>query len=1063
MPLFSSSLRKRHPAARDDGVPDGWMHGGRYVPSSSAGRGGTDPWRQRDAAAADFGGSHSDAATAVGRPAGDGGDDTMPSPLSALLPGLNTPLPTPEAGTGQQRTTPKGGGRDERTPLTEKLQRLLFNSGPTPAAARTPGSAAPAASAPATPVGRFLESSGVPSLASRRVGDASAALTDLLCGLALALWEELADWWRYGFASRRPDLVSGCEAVFDLISEVFGCAVAAGRFAGPYVAWIAQTCIALALLVGGTVFYGLAVLVRGEAASRDGSDALRNSAVKSLRKNMSHSPFFRRTLEKDVPFTAFKSHPDGRGRDGAVPAAEGGSRATPPAAVQAGAASNGQGRPRTATPAVTSILKQPQTTPHNNGRSNQPSSGRSTPSTGDSSTGKTPSRRVLFTETEGGQVSTEQFCYDKHLPPSARKVHRDDAVVASVGLAAGRAGFTPFARGQPRRRQDEEESPGNLPRPSVDARSALSPQVAQPTAKGGVEGVEARVEAKSPAARPQVQRQQQPPAASEAESSRTEEERKQQYVERYGLLPSITPLSRKYARSRRQPNSRPIAGGSAADRSFKAATNANAADGNKRKRRGDLLGAASRLGRSRRARLTAAGGAAFRNGPIVTRKRSHGDVTMSRTDEAVWRAMNGVDKENNGPEESARKRSKFGNATTAAAAPQQEVLGTPKRTPTSSATTPPKTPGPFSLNGPPAAATPGPKGLGNTPAKGRPPSFAFGGQDDSGGDGKTEEAAPSLPAPTPAKPGRRDGSAAAAPSAGPFSFGQGAPEAAKTDLASGSAFKFGGAVDGPAPSSQPASGSAFKFGGSEGTAAAAAPSSDQPAAPAFSFGGGGEAQTQTASDDKPQNSSGFSFQAPPGQANPTAAFNSAGGGGVAPAPSDNAAAPKPAFSFGSAPTPAAASVQVPAAAGSSFQFGQQAVIENKPQNSSSGFSFQAPGQSNPAVEKKTEPSPGFSFGAPPQTGQAPNAAAAPPTFAFGQKAAEPPAGGAFAFGATATQAPSAAAPAFSFGGSGATAPAAPNFGALGAPAAAGGFNLGGATTSEASARRRAKKSGSRRR
>ena len=1057
--MMSSLRKKRHPAARDaNGVSgDGWMHGGRYVPSSSSGRrGGSDELRRDDAAdrAVLAESRPPDAATAVG---------DQPSPLSALLPGLNTPLPTPEVlGWGRRSKTPEDGGRDGRTPLTERLQRLLFDTTP---GARTPAhstSTSTRSSVPATPVGRFLESSGVPSPASRAVGDASAAFTDLLGGLFVVLWEELVDWWRFGFASRRPDLASGCEAVFDLISEVLGRAVAMLVFAMPYVAWVLQTCIALALMVGGTLFYGLVVLVRGdgEAASRDGADALRNSAVKSLRRNMSHSPFFRRTLQKDVPFTAFKSfksQPDERGH-GAVPPAE---RATPPAAVQAGsvAVSNGQSRQQRTTPAaasavrpISSILKQ---TPHNNnGRSNPPSR-RSTPSTGDSS-GKTPSRRVLFTETECGQVSTTQFCYDKHLPPSARKVQRDDAV-AAMGLAAGRAGSTPFARPQPTQQRRDEESPGNLPRPSVDARSALSPQVAQPPAQPPAErpGVEASpggaAESLVPTARPQVRRQK-PPAASEGD--RTEEERKRQYVERYGLLPSITPLSRKYARSlRQQPNARPIGG--AADRSFRAAAAANASDGNKRKRRGDLLGAASRLGRSRRARLTAAGGAAFRNGP--TRKRSHGDVTMSRTDQAVWRAMNGVDKENNGPEESARKRGKFADAAGAAKAPgpQPEVLGTPKRTPvSSSSTTPPKTPGPFSLNASATVATPG-----KTPAKGRPTSTLFGGQD-----GATEEA-PSISAPTPAKTGRRNEESAAAPSAGLFSFGgdDSSAPSSSTQPASGSSFKFGGG-DSSAPSTQSANGSSFKFGGgADGPATTAAPSSDQPDAPgqpAFSFGGGSGAQT--AGDDKPPKSSGFSFQAP-------AAFNSApAAGGIAQAPTDKAAAAapsgrQPAFAFGAAPTPAdAASVQAPT--GSSFQFGQQAAIENKPQNSASGFSFQAPGQSNPVVAKKTstaQPSPGFSFGAPAET--APSATAAPQTFSFGQQAAKPAAGGAFAFGATATQAPSAAAPAFSFGG--ATAPNAPNFGALGAPASTGGFNLGGGTTatSEASARRRAKKSGNRRR
>mmetsp|Transcript_29262 Transcript_29262/g.66705 ORF Transcript_29262/g.66705 Transcript_29262/m.66705 type:complete len:536 (+) Transcript_29262:105-1712(+) len=452
-PLSSSLLRKRHPAARDD---DGWMHGGRYVPASSGRRGGTDG---TDGPGRDDGGSggNSSRATAVGDP----------SPLSALLPGLDTPLPTPEAGTA---TPGEDGGRDGRTPLTERLQRLLFDSRPTPTprgAARTPEappaatSPLPPSSVPATPVGRFLESSGVPSDTSRRVGETSEAFSDLLCGLAVVLWEELADWWRYGFASRRPDLASACEAAFELIVGILRYIMKACLFAMPYAAWVLQTCIALVLMVGGTLFYGLAVLVRGsgEAASRDGADVLRNSAARSLRRNVSHSPFFRRTLQKDVPFTAFKSfegRPGGRGR---------GEGASPPAAVQAGGSlgtdaqpnvSSGQGRQRQRTTPISSILKQ---TPHNNnGRANP--SGRSTPSTGDS-TGKTPSRRVLFTETEGGQVSTEQFCYDKHLPPSARKVQRDDSAVAAVGLAAGRAGSTPFARPQ----RQPTQQPQSPPRP----------------------------------------------------------------------------------------------------------------------------------------------------------------------------------------------------------------------------------------------------------------------------------------------------------------------------------------------------------------------------------------------------------------------------------------------------------------------------------------------------------------------------------------------------------------------------------------------------------------------
>ena len=81
-----------------------------------------------------------------------------------------------------------------------------------------------------------------------------------------------------------------------------------------------------------------------------------------------------------------------------------------------------------------------------------------------------------------------------------------------------------------------------------------------------------------------------------------EEMRKQQYIERYGLLPTITPLSKRYGRMKRQHLQGQQATNGPSDTAKTAATTANI-NNLKRKRRGDLLGAASRLGRNRRARI----------------------------------------------------------------------------------------------------------------------------------------------------------------------------------------------------------------------------------------------------------------------------------------------------------------------------------------------------------------------------------------------------------------------------------------------------------------------------
>ena len=76
---------------------------------------------------------------------------------------------------------------------------------------------------------------------------------------------------------------------------------------------------------------------------------------------------------------------------------------------------------------------------------------------------------------------------------------------------------------------------------------------------------------------------------SRKDISMHEEMKKQEYIQRYGLLPLITPLSKQYGRMKCQ------------QQQALGSSNANKPGS---KRRGDLLGVASRLGRDRRARLS---------------------------------------------------------------------------------------------------------------------------------------------------------------------------------------------------------------------------------------------------------------------------------------------------------------------------------------------------------------------------------------------------------------------------------------------------------------------------
>jgi hypothetical protein len=136
-----------------------------------------------------------------------------------------------------------------------------------------------------------------------------------------------------------------------------------------------------------------------------------------------------------------------------------------------------------------------------------------------------------------------------------------------------------------------------------------------------------------------------------------EEMRKQEYIQKYGLLPSITPLSKRYGRMKRQQQQTLV---SSNDTAAAATTNMNKPVNNNRKRRGDLLGVASRLGRDRRARLNTQ--STFLFDRRRTPKRGREEET--RANEWVWRAMNNIgggEKENNanGEPGSVAKRGKF--------------------------------------------------------------------------------------------------------------------------------------------------------------------------------------------------------------------------------------------------------------------------------------------------------------------------------------------------------------------------------------------------------------------
>eukprot|EP00571_Detonula_confervacea_P007714 CAMPEP_0172322896 /NCGR_PEP_ID=MMETSP1058-20130122/47231_1 /TAXON_ID=83371 /ORGANISM="Detonula confervacea, Strain CCMP 353" /LENGTH=1246 /DNA_ID=CAMNT_0013038763 /DNA_START=1 /DNA_END=3741 /DNA_ORIENTATION=- len=1178
----------------DDDDDGGWVHGGKYVPASSR-----SALVEKQSTPA----SNAPPAGATTTPGGGVSNNNMPSPYSMLSPpALNTPLPQETAASSQQQQQPASTPQfnSTRTPMTVQLQRLLHPS-PTPQQqARTPANIPAEATTPtavtvvsvpianntplstprqrglrhhalppATPVEKFLQQSGVTPSMSHTLSNVAYHFTYLVFSIMAVVWtyitvvaNGIASWlgWAWNKLMGGPmgdkflpnflrDVV---DTLYECTVEGYQFVYRIVQFVAPCIRWIIQTVIALVLAVGGTIMWCIDMVFRGrKKADGSGVASVKGSAIKSLRdsvRKVRDSPFVKRSRSR-LPFSGFSDSDFNNDQQQRQPThqmanARAGVQATLASSIAAASTSftqmasskpppaNNARSSTTATPPISAIRNLKQTPRALNATAHKTVN---TPATANT-------RRVLFSTTKHGEVSTEPFYYDKTMPASARKAdprsrtlleEEEEETMSPQVQVQERFDNTP-----PRREEAATATvDSNVASPAVLRPSKYSERHVEDVAeKESLETASSRTSGSSIAVaassehttrvntqRPQPTERSQPrvqprlsrppsvnnsknndkPQQAQPLTAEEEETKKQQYIQRYGLLPTITPLSKRYGRRMQQQKQKPasITNGptgttnatDAAGETKKTSTAAPNHGNVKRKRRGDLLGAASRLGRHRRARLTTTTrntSSALNNGTLLGRSRTPkrrreddvSNTSRKRTEEWVLRAMNHDGKENlvnDLQPGSVAKRGKFTSANDSA----ESVVGTPPKNPTAlfsgqNIMTPPKTPG---ANFP---ATPAPKKSGDTAAGAavlsnkQPPSFAFGGANKDAGAAST--------------------SAAAAPG---FSFGaSAAPPAEKKDAAPAAAFAFG-ATTAPAAAPVPtagvekkdASAPGFSFGAS---APAAAPAVSEkkdaaPSAPGFSFGGatapapaaaapasfGFGASSQPAPATKhpaPSSGAGFSFgtgasgaataAVPAAAAAPTPGSFAFGAGGTpaapAPAMAVAAAAPTPAtFGFGAGGTPATAPTATTAPAPAAFGFGASsqptpaAAMTNQPvPPAGAAFAFGTgvggvPASTvagfAPAAAATTPAAFGFGAGATPAP-----AAAAPTPAAFGFGASSQPApaslpasGGAFAFGtgaATAVAAPAVATPgAFSFGTSAAPpAAAAPSTFAFGASAGA---------------------------
>ena len=457
--------------------------------------------------------------------------------------------------------------------------------------------------------------------------------------------------WNYFFASlwnsyirdnTPPLLMDIIESIIEAIEVVLDYIIQVLRFIVPHVASTIQICA----LFSGKVFRlikhlgagrGLRGCLAEDAGVEVGSPF---SAIKALRDKVLNSPH----IKGKLPFSGFANpfsqspNVDNVRVESVGNSSSSSSSSIPRVEMASSTLCSG-------TSAVTSTEKTPSGVLRSGGQTKRSTTTDSTPPSLSSSSGNRNMRRVLFTTTETGDVHTERFRYDKELPASARKAP-PPSPTAKRGVTDGS---------------------------SVDNRIERVEQVA-PSQGGDVVVAASSASIQSPSSVPislsnqNMQSKVSVEMRNDKVISTDEEMRKQEYIQRYGLLPSITPLSKRYGRMKRQQQSSSNATAAV------ATINMNKPGINNRKRRGDLLGVASRLGRDRRARLTTQ--STFLFDRRRTPKRGREEET--RANEWVWRAMNNIgggEKENNanGEPGSVAKRGKFDRPVSNDA--EQQVAG----------------------------------------------------------------------------------------------------------------------------------------------------------------------------------------------------------------------------------------------------------------------------------------------------------------------------------------------------------------------------------------------------
>jgi len=787
------------------------------------------------------------------------------------------------------------------------------------------------------------------------------AIVDVIVG---AIVSRFKAWWHNVISRKFPNTADIMEALLEYTVEVCHFLIKAAKFLSPYVVWLVQTLIATVLFIGGSFVCGIIILCKGrDAAENSGAGEVQSSAMKSLNESIQNSPFYSR---KAVPFTPRFAMANDRVDDAPIV-----DHTVAVAGVQTTTTYKSP-------PATNTIPPKPSASKFTPPVSvmKRHSSFQSNPNTPNAAKPTPKMRRVLFSESEHGQVDTEQFFYDKNMP-SARKLPRPNENRQQMAVVS------------------EAQTADTPPNETSPTNSASNTPVLRPSKFGTSDSTSTDNNEIQQQSRSQMTIANQPSTAVKKQQAQQDEQNKQQYIEKYGLLPSITPLSKRYGRMKRQqgqsfaiaqPSSR---NGTA---SVTSTVNNNGNNNAKRKRR-DLLSAASRMGR-RRLNNHRTGGSSL---PVVllgknrTPMKRRREDELNRADEWVWRAMNSDGEKENLDSQGggATKRTKFGNDVAA----MPPGLSTPPKSAKKSfpsVTTPPKTPGPstFSLE----SSTPAPKSnntAGATPAKTPLPSFAFNDTSSS--------------------------------SAG-FSFGNNASSSGGDVTGTPSV-----AATATKPDEKDGSGPSFSFGST--------PGKNDTAAPSFSFG-----DTASKSDDA-NNAAPFSFGATSSSSSTVKPDEKKDSTTGATSTLDKGSDKSEAFSFGATATPVPATQDTTATA--SFSFGS-AVQPNTPamSASTSNETKQTPSFSFGGASAAT-PSSGFAFGSTTQTpaladptpvATAPSETKQTPSFSFGGASAATLSSG-FAFGSTAqtpaaAPTPAAAAPSetkqtpsFSFGNSGSTMPA----------------------------------------